>query len=127
MTNDELARLKALCAAATSAPWKPDVGVYEDPDGDDDYTFARGPMVSRKGGQSEPWRAQGYSDAKFLAAARTALPLLIAEIERMRPTFEAACASTDAMDRTMRSHRYGDPWRQKIADAIDASRARESK
>ncbi len=97
MTNDELVRLKALCAAATPEITLP-VGYNPD----------------------------GTPASLFYDAARTAMPLLIAEIERMRPTFEAACAWRDAWEPY---HRAADRLaaNTKLEAAVDASRAKESK
>lgn len=78
----DLAALRKLAAAATPAPWQIDTGRYEDMDGDDDVSFARGPMVHRP--VQGDWITQSMRDATFISAARDAVPALIAEVERLR-------------------------------------------
>jgi hypothetical protein len=77
LTEDELAVLDALERAATpvGSAWKKDVGCYQDPDGDDDMWFARGPMLT---GHRATMRPKAESDAAFIAALRNAAPKLIA-------------------------------------------------
>lgn len=69
MTNERIAELEALCAAATEGPW--------DDDPSHDYAVIN-PL--------SPWQriaVCGYSCNKdFIAAARTALPEALAEIRR---------------------------------------------
>lgn len=63
MTPDRLAELKRLCEAATPGPWEANM----------DQVWCDG------------WLADVHRDenAAFIAAARTALPGLIAEVERL--------------------------------------------
>lgn len=85
MNDAEIKRQRAVIAAATPGPWKPDVGVYQDLDGDDDLAFARGPMIHRKKGETyRGLTERGGADAAFLAAARTDWPRCLDEIERLR-------------------------------------------
>lgn len=80
MTDDELAAIEARAAAATPGPWRPgprtgDVGggfVYR---GDE----RSGRQVARTMSV-----LRGHADAAFIAAARTAVPALIAEVRRQR-------------------------------------------
>lgn len=75
MNDEQLAKLKALCAAAAPAPWQSNVAGIEG----DNYIAGTGPWyrLGLKG------RDPG-ADAEFIAAARSAVPELIAEVERLR-------------------------------------------
>jgi hypothetical protein len=74
MTQDELNRLKALCEQATPGPWSPCVDHYED------YGIMAPTAreIGRLGGLT-----QAHEDAAFIASSRTAMPELIAEVERL--------------------------------------------
>lgn len=76
----DLQKLRALAMAATAGPWDMQTGVYADPDGDDDLSFARGPMIKRDSGDTwnGRWRQQARANANFIAAANptTILALL---------------------------------------------------
>lgn len=90
LTDDELDRLQALCDVATEGPWEfareTDMSVSrpQDPSG-----CATVVVWGRN------WDAESYdpgsvsgiaasADGDFIAASRTALPLLIAEVRRLR-------------------------------------------
>lgn len=91
MTDDDIKRDRAIIDAATPGEWTTSVGVYEDPDGDEDLTFARGPMVNRRKFKDVAgWRAQGKADAAFVAAARTGWPRALDEVERLRMELRGA-------------------------------------
>lgn len=86
MTKERIAELKALAAAATGGPWE--VGVMNDRP--NDYTvFVRDGMECHQGGvilnQLDICRRMdgpnGRNNAEFIAAARDAIPALIAEVE----------------------------------------------
>lgn len=70
----EIARLRALCAAATPGLWR-DYFKVTTPDAT--VVVAYGPECSSK------W-PDGRATAEFIAAARTALPAALDEIERLR-------------------------------------------
>lgn len=89
ITNDELDRLEALDKAATPGPWLPG----EDGDGYQVVTNATGeikiamePMgySEASGSWSTYWGKDVEADFRLLAAARTALPALIAEVRSLR-------------------------------------------
>ena len=65
-----LTELDAICKAATEGPW-----VDEDDNEDDIDGF----LISWEGERS---------DAKFITTARTALPELVARLERLKLSFE---------------------------------------
>lgn len=90
----DLDKLEALAKAATPA-WTCTVGVYEDPDGDNDYIFCRGPMIGRQGGAVGAVRSQGVKDVKFIEAASPATVLdLVAEVRRLRAALDATTQAT---------------------------------
>lgn len=92
MTPARLAHLRALCDAATPGPWavydrtpedieRPGIdGVYAEPQGK--YS---GRIVETDFGCYPPYKR----DAAFIAAARTALPEALDEIERLAAQVEA--------------------------------------
>lgn len=69
MDDDELARLVALCAAASPGPWRNDQWR-------DQVTNTAGEVLCHVHG--------GSADAAFVVASRTALPALLAEVRRLR-------------------------------------------
>ncbi len=74
MTPEELARLKALCEAASPAPWH--IGHI-----DEEWLY---PLMDVDDADGANVGENIYSsNAPFIAAARTAMPLLIAEVERL--------------------------------------------
>jgi hypothetical protein len=82
MTDEELTRLEALEQAATPAPWasfadmpNPIYGVASVAGGSDDQIIE----ICR-----EPEYDERCNDMAFIAAARSALPALIAEVRRLR-------------------------------------------
>lgn len=78
MGEDELARLEALTEAATPGPWyvKRNVEIF---------------YVAR-----DVARADIAVNAEFIAAARAAVPALIAELRRLRDEREALVATLEA-------------------------------
>lgn len=79
MTNEELDRLEALANAATPGPWVADERWVEDAD---EYDIGE---------------AQETSDAEFIAAARTAIPQLIAEIRRLQAIIDPVTQGSAAI------------------------------
>lgn len=81
ITQDELTRLKALCARATPGPWEVRGSTYV--------------------GNAEKMIAEiifgRIGDPEFIAAAREALPELIAETERLNEAHEDAINAGVAM------------------------------
>jgi hypothetical protein len=58
------------------------VGIYGDPDGDEDLGYARTPVVTRKHGEHyEAFVNRLQPNAQFIAHARTDLPRALAAIE----------------------------------------------
>jgi len=82
VNEEELTRLEALCNAATAGPWKAENIPYRLGDGDTVDMWD----VHYERDNDGLWYAVGDSydepTAQFVAAARTALPLLIAELRQ---------------------------------------------
>lgn len=102
MTPERIEELKKLCAEATPGPWRQEVWHNHDEGG----WAAVGPHIKDTPGDDyysseepgSPSHEKATSDANFIAAARTAVPELIAEVERLRdrlrdyePGYEADC------------------------------------
>ncbi len=79
MTDERLAELERLADAATPGPWEP-------------LTPASGKWVCSlaPGAIGMAWRRNHTNDAAFVAAARTAIPELIAEVRRHKALEDAA-------------------------------------
>lgn len=82
MKPNRLQELKALCDAATPAPWA-------GPTGDNDYSYSD--PIAHEGCEFWPWYT--LADRDFAYAARTALPEALEEIEYL----EEKVASRDNM------------------------------
>lgn len=83
ITDTQLAELKALEQAATPGPWDVELNNPDHHPSYDDAWFI--PQIWDHGhGSSEDAGIYERADAAFIAAARTAMPLLIAEVERLR-------------------------------------------
>jgi len=98
MTDDELTVIRARAEAATPGPWEA-VKLYDVTDttyiDGCDFSF-NGDInveVERAGleypewvmiGPDSPEQKQIHADAEFIAAARTDIPALLAEVERLR-------------------------------------------
>lgn len=101
MNKLDLGALEALLKAASpAAAWKVDIGVYEDFDGDEDLSFARGPMIVRKKGESyKDLTDRARKDAELLAALRTAAPKLIKQLRALEADFAAECVRVDRIEK----------------------------
>lgn len=76
MTQKELDAIKALANAATYGPWEYDSSSDNIQTSDYQYTIGH---VRGYGGNTDM-----ESNAQFIASARTDIPALVAEIERLR-------------------------------------------
>ncbi len=94
MTPAQLEELKKLCAEATPGPWRSEVWHNHDDDG----WAAVGPHIKDTPGDDfysseepdSPSYDRATSDSDFIVAARTAVPELIAEVERLRGIIKEA-------------------------------------
>lgn len=79
MTDEQLAAIRARCEAATEGPWT--VRQYGSP------TLGGGEFISGYGVVGPFQRGEQFdsrADAAFIAHARTDIPALLAEVERLR-------------------------------------------
>jgi hypothetical protein len=85
MTDAELTELEALCHAATPGPWECDIfGI---------------PGVATKAPNRYRSKHIDELNFAFIAAARTAVPALIAEVRKLREELEAADRYCGALER----------------------------
>lgn len=99
MTDDELARLRELCDAATPGPWEdgtamccPDMGWVDGPNG-------KG-VVCPTYEASKRTHTLDANDAAFIAAARTALPALLDLIAQLRSQTRSVTPNPTPSDNT---------------------------
>ncbi len=85
MIDDELKAIRMRCDAATPGPWEVGEGAKEQA-----ATLRAQPILATTGRpQGKPVDVilpfgRAYSDARFCAAARTDVPQLLGEVERLR-------------------------------------------
>jgi hypothetical protein len=88
ISKEERARLKALCDAATPGPWDCHIdhpsacGEYLSVDGADGAIVMHAAMWTDDG-EAGTITAPKLCDAAFIAAARTAMPALLADVKRL--------------------------------------------
>lgn len=102
MTPDQLAVAKALCDAATPGDWKSDGPRVCDGNCGQPFAYREGrnTYTEYHGGCLTVAVAElgdAVSDARFIAAARTLVPQLIAEVERLTKELNEARAQTGAV------------------------------
>jgi len=84
MKPEEIAAIKALAEAATAGPWTSHHRASDRTSDDDECAGGLGLQVD---GPPEAWGKGQFhlaADAAFIAAAREAVPALIADLERAR-------------------------------------------
>lgn len=97
MSDEEIKRLRELCDAATPGPWKAQFRAIEQlTDAGKGYPLDVYPdSVTITPAQCDecglPF-SMAEADRVFIAASRTLVPQLLAEVERMTPVYEAAPA-----------------------------------
>lgn len=87
MTDEKLTELEALAAEATRGPWEPTVSYVEctEPCNAPGYWCADVPAHAFPGPLSEHTPSmKAQADSNFIAAARDAVPALVAEVRRLR-------------------------------------------
>lgn len=113
MTDDTLNAIEARAAAATEGPWLPSFGdcVYA-------QSYNQDPIVTCHEWPSE---RDAMNNSAFIAAARSDVPTLVAEVKRLRALTEHAPASYDALrsiaERLVSEARHYGP-RFDVADAM---------
>ena len=93
----DLDKLDGLIALATPEPWDCGVQVWPDPDPDDDrhpkdIATGRGPLLTRYHESYGELNVRASHDAAFIAAARTAVPQLIARVRDLEAAAVADAA-----------------------------------
>ncbi len=130
MTPARIAELRKLCEEATPGPWRHKAPAHITHDGT--ATMLAGTIAIC----TDPVHPSAKRDAAFIAAARTALPELIAEVERLREELNVSFkAQIDQMRfgerRVQESQRLLDEWQgvaatlprlrlaERVAEAVD--------
>ncbi|MFV8266442.1 hypothetical protein ACNQR9_25835 [Mycolicibacterium peregrinum] len=97
--TDIVQRAKAALDGTTAGPWDLVPGAWgnvwrfsDDP--------GSPPLIVRMGGMTQP-------DAEFIAQARTLVPELVAEVERLRVALNAECQAADNAERQVRDYERG--------------------
>jgi len=99
VTAEQLAEWRALAAAATEGPWLAHPAMADQP------AEISAPNFN---GMHEPMLdLLSTEDAAFIAAARTAVPALVAEVERLREESVKALAVVKLATDAMRMHEIG--------------------
>lgn len=75
LTEDELARIERLCEGATPGPWRSFIEGRDHQSGSD-FIQTAGPDIELSGASR--------ADLDFIADARQSVPLLTAEVRRLR-------------------------------------------
>lgn len=111
MDEEELARLERLAGAATPGPWKAEVAERSYPDQAqviDAPTKCSIIDTYNSGCASDPCPDEVFfspENARFIAAARTALPALVAEVRRLQAENAKLEANLDLLCRPGRGTR----------------------
>lgn len=98
--KSQLASWRAVCEAATPGPWRNGIGgVVQLSDAGKGYPLDYYPgcadVVTTDGADSV---VATENDLEFIAAARTAMPALLDEVERLRKLVGEACDLADIAD-----------------------------
>ena len=124
ITDDEIKAARALCDAATPGPWKHVRG----PAARDVLYDANGRELLFTSNEYYARADLEENDAAFIAAARTLVPRLLDEVERLRTALAEAVdiANDQVRQRTnLAAAVEGDAWRMAalrsaLAEAVDA-------
>jgi len=98
ITDSELDRLEALASAATPGPWHDDQGswVYSsNPDACRAFAMMNAEDTARFYVGACIGESMGTADAAFIAASRSAVPKLIAEVRALRSLLREALPSIE--------------------------------
>lgn len=94
MTHEELQAIKARAEAATPGPWRVDAG------SEARYLRAEGESGALMSDtQYYPWTPDAEGDWQFIAHARTDVPDLVAEVERLRVLAAESATTIEALIR----------------------------
>ena len=89
MTKPDLDHLERLCERATPGPWG-----YDGVEDDHEVTY-----IDSDGDECNAAESVAETDAQFIAAARTALPALVARVRELEGRQERALYWLDTLDR----------------------------
>lgn len=109
MTNEQLAAIRARAEAATPGPWTEGVGKVAGGETRELIIAADGRTIVAMayGGFGHPTPDCTTEDRRFIVHARTDIPALLAEVERLaRDLYYARGALADS-NMTTREHRAG--------------------
>ena len=99
VTDAELAHLKELEQKATPGPWEYDGVDILGTDGERHIVKIPEGLITIPSGDCKLWSgpliAEAVTNAKFIAAAREAVPKLIAEVERLRDELRIKSMETE--------------------------------
>ena len=119
-TKLNLEAIKARCAAATEGPWTVVIHAYED-DASLHILRSDGANVAMSSHDGDPLAFLSADDGEFIAAARTDVPALVAEVERLRfllaECFRITGADPDGNDDAMLAGKAVDAVRRLRASA----------
>lgn len=118
LTKAEIAEMRARCEAATPGPWT-DVR----PGRDAETGFSKGVIVAavapRQGIYADPpGGSYPAADQSFIAHARTDLPRLLDELERMREALREIAHECDPTDPPWANHEVGRLYIGSLARAV---------
>ena len=123
MTAEHLEQWRALADAATPGPWLPSHNVDApsdgnwEPDNPEREGRGEGPTLT---GLYRDVKAWAEADAAFIAAAREAVPALIAEVERLQAAWSAEHdAYIRADEQTRMAEREADELRSDVRELQD--------
>lgn len=93
MTDDLIARAKAALEGVTEGPWR--ASLLDGIDYEDGSSCIRGGVYPDERGSTPVFLTSGgidRRDARFIAASRTLVPELVAEVERLRGALDGLAA-----------------------------------
>lgn len=111
LTDEQLDAIDALTDAATAGPWRWNPGKPDSPYGDDESGIETVARVGYDDGSEGPaeyvvsaWGHDAWGllvdepDADFIAASRTLVPQLVAELRRARSALDLALGALERID-----------------------------
>ena len=123
MTAEHLEQWRALADAATPGPWLPSHNVDAPSDGnwepDNPEREGRGEGPTLVGTYRDV-KAWAEADAAFIAAARDAVPALLAEVDRLRAELNTATAAIANLRTIWRNGGASDRTMARLAEAFHA-------
>src|SRR5690606_22945170 len=125
LTDERLAELERLCAEATPGPWRTSREDMESYALDESGEWGHVVYIYRPDGHRMPvFGERAREDARFIGAARAALPALIAEVRALRRVAEAALEllrdpRTRRIDAIAHLERFVAEWRRILGREIE--------